>query len=197
MTNRLQRRVLAADADLSALRHFEACLEGEPFAVVTAVHGREAIRALKEDPSFCAAVISLDLPGISGLDLLKRARADSRLSHVPVVMTVEADGDPRSRVDCLSAGAVSCLPKPFAKGQLLSILRLTSGRRLAGPPPAMTAGVGGGGYVAVYDGLGPATGHALLNATTTLCGRRVERGRGVEYSRERPPGTRACHFCHG
>ena len=123
MTNRPQRRVLAADADPSALRHIEACLEGESFSVVTAAHGRETLRALREDATFAAAILSHDLPGISGLELLKRVKAGARLSRVPVVMTLEAGGDHVSRVACLSAGAAGCLPQPLAKWQLLSLLR--------------------------------------------------------------------------
>lgn len=116
-------------------------------------------------------------------------------------MTAEAGGGHGSRVECLSAGAAGCLPKPFAKGQLLSVVRLAAaggaaGRAATGQAPVMTIATDGSGYVTVYDGLGAATGHALLDASTTACGPRVVRGRGTEFSSERPPGARTCQFCN-
>jgi CheY-like chemotaxis protein len=199
MTSKSQRRILAADADPSALGLIETYLEDQPFEVMPAAHGREALRLLKEDyPSFAAAVIAIALPGFDGVELLKKIKSDTRLSHIRVVLTVTADVSHGASAEGSAAGAVACLPKPFSKSQLLGVLRLDS---LKGAPRPSAIGrpaspAGGSGYAVIHDGLGPATCHALADPSTTVCGRRVQRDRATEFTRERPPGTKACLFCN-
>ncbi|MDH4340849.1 MAG: response regulator transcription factor, partial [Thermoleophilia bacterium] len=66
------------------------------------------------------AILDVLMPGIDGLEVCRRLRADGNL--VPVLMlTARAEVD--SRVVGLDAGADDYLPKPFALAELLARLR--------------------------------------------------------------------------
>jgi CheY-like chemotaxis protein len=65
------------------------------------------------DSSLVPAVVILDLklPGLSGLDVLKRIRGDARTSRIPVVVLTSSED--RSLVHaCYEAGANSYIHKP-------------------------------------------------------------------------------------
>jgi len=58
------------------------------------------------------------MPGMSGLDLLKKLKADSRLGNTPVIMTTsESAGE--NVVAAMRAGAANYIIKPFGRKQLL------------------------------------------------------------------------------
>lgn len=126
MTNETQRRVLAADADATVLRLIQTTLQRDACAVSAVPDGHEAWRALKQENSYSAAVLSLDLPGFSGLELLKMMKSDAKLRRIPVVVTTAGGDDHHAQAECMAAGAAACLPKPFRKGQLLAVLQLAA-----------------------------------------------------------------------
>jgi CheY-like chemotaxis protein len=57
-------------------------------------------------------LLDLDLPGMSGLDLARRLKADPRLRGIPVV-AISASVMKGERTQALQAGCVSFLEKPF------------------------------------------------------------------------------------
>ncbi len=75
-------------------------------------------------------LLDLNMPGIDGLTLLRRVRADERLALLPVViLTVEADSE--TRLMALEAGANDYLPKPVQHLELLARVRALVGWQLA------------------------------------------------------------------
>ena len=60
--NNTKGRVLVADDDPAILRLVTAVLEKEGFAVIGARDGREAYKALQDDPNFTAAVFDVVMP---------------------------------------------------------------------------------------------------------------------------------------
>jgi two-component system phosphate regulon response regulator PhoB len=75
-------------------------------------------------------VILLDwmLPGMSGIDLCKRLRADKRYQPVPIIM-LTARGEERDKVIGLDTGADDYLTKPFSPRELVSRIRAVLRRR--------------------------------------------------------------------
>src|SRR2546428_4702465 len=73
--------------------------------------GFAALTALEADPP---DVVLLDvvMPGLDGIEVLERMKADADLRHIPVIMISGVD-DAESIVRCLEAGAEDYLPKPF------------------------------------------------------------------------------------
>lgn len=89
-----------------------ACLRGLEGATFTqAASGLEAIERLSLG-NYDAAVLDLNMPDISGIEVLEFVRAQDRLKSLPIVV-VTTRGDDDSRAQALAAGASSYMTKPF------------------------------------------------------------------------------------
>ena len=66
-------------------------------------------------------VIDLRMPRMSGLDLLKELRADSRLKRIPTVVLTTSD-DPHDRDAAFCLGAAGYFVKPAAPGRFRQIM---------------------------------------------------------------------------
>jgi FixJ family two-component response regulator len=69
-------------------------------------------------------VLDLHLPGLCGLGLQERLKAEGR--RVPIVF-ISGDTDQRAREQALQAGAVAFLQKPFEEQELLGAVRRAMG----------------------------------------------------------------------
>lgn len=84
--------------------------------VLSAANASEALNLLKNEP-VDIVLSDWNMPGMSGLDLLKTMRGDPQLSHLPFVMiTGEAD-DMHAR-DAIDNGVTSLLIKPYTLSRL-------------------------------------------------------------------------------
>ena len=109
-------------------------LEAEGYAVDSAVRGDEADLKLKENiPDL--AVIDWMLPGLSGIELIRRLRARPETQALPIIM-LTARGEETERVRGLATGADDYIVKPFSVPELLAriraLLRRTKPERVAG-----------------------------------------------------------------
>lgn len=95
---------------------------------VTAVDDAEA--ALQTLNVMLPDVILLDwmLPGMSGIDLCRRLRADKRYQPVPIIM-LTARGEEHDKVSALDTGADDYMTKPFSPRELVSRIRAVLRRR--------------------------------------------------------------------
>jgi two-component system, OmpR family, phosphate regulon response regulator PhoB len=86
--------------------------------------------AQKEIDQVLPDVILLDwmLPGLSGLALARRWRADPRTKSTPILM-LTARGDEPDKVAGLDAGADDYITKPFSTQELLARIRAVLRRR--------------------------------------------------------------------
>nr|WP_245218501.1 HD domain-containing phosphohydrolase [Rubellimicrobium aerolatum] len=66
---------------------------------------------------FDLVIVDYQMPGLNGIDVLRRLRADPRFEHVPVVM-ITADSDRALRIDAIRAGATDFLNKPVDPEEL-------------------------------------------------------------------------------
>jgi two-component system chemotaxis response regulator CheY len=65
-----------------------------------------------ESGSFDFLVTDWNMPGMTGIDLLRKVRADERLKHLPVLMvTAEAKRD--QIIEAAQAGVNGYVVKPF------------------------------------------------------------------------------------
>jgi DNA-binding response OmpR family regulator len=92
--------------------------------------GDEALEVLREKP-YDVAVLDIMLPGLDGLAVLRRLRAES--NPVPILL-LTARGDVSDKVEGLDLGADDYLSKPFAVEEFIArvraILRRQSGELL-------------------------------------------------------------------
>jgi two-component system OmpR family response regulator len=120
-------RLLLVEDDRRIASDIEGALKAAGYVVETVRDGEEAW-FLGDTEDYGAVILDLGLPGMDGLAVLKRWRANGR--HMPVlILTARASW--AERVDGIDAGADDYLPKPFRMEELLarlrSIIRRTAG----------------------------------------------------------------------
>jgi two-component system chemotaxis response regulator CheY len=93
------------------------------FETADAVNGRHAFDRLKEIPVPDLILVDWNMPEMDGLEFIRAARKDSRLTGVAIVM-VTTETEPEQMLRALSAGADEYLMKPFQKEGLVDKLRL-------------------------------------------------------------------------
>jgi two-component system response regulator MprA len=113
--------ILVVDDERAVRESLQRALELEGYRVELAVDGEEALGLIADTAKGPdALILDVLMPGIDGLEVCRRLRADG--NPVPVLMlTARAEVD--SRVAGLDAGADDYLPKPFALAELLARLR--------------------------------------------------------------------------
>ena len=87
-----------------------AMLDNEPYRLVDAANGAEALRKARE---IMPDLILLDvmMPEMDGYEVCRRIRADSLLAEVPIIMVTALD-DRNSRLEGINAGADDFIAKP-------------------------------------------------------------------------------------
>ncbi len=120
-------RVLVVEDEPTLCRQLDARLTQAGYRVETSGDGREGLY-LAQEFQYDAAVIDLGLPSLSGLEIIRRLRADGRL--LPILV-LTARGRWQDKVEGLEAGADDYLAKPFQIEELQARLRALL-RRAAG-----------------------------------------------------------------
>jgi DNA-binding response OmpR family regulator len=117
-------------------------LEAEGHAVLVEADGAAAARRLEAgDAGFDLVILDLMLPGMSGFEVARRARAAGR--YMPILI-LTAKGDVQDLVRGLEEGADDYLTKPFRLDELLARVRGLLRRRRwsrseSGEPPRSVA----------------------------------------------------------
>jgi two-component system phosphate regulon response regulator PhoB len=96
-------------------------LEAEGYAVDSAARGDDADLRLKESPPDLA-IVDWMLPGLSGIELIRRLRGRAETQQLPVIM-LTARGEEGERVRGLATGADDYIVKPFSVPELLARIR--------------------------------------------------------------------------
>lgn len=112
-------RILLVEDDTVLSDALSRALVQSAYAVDVVETGEDADRALAMD-IYDLAILDIGLPGLSGLDVLRRLRA--RRSRVPVLMLTALD-TLRDRVRGLDLGADDYLSKPFDLPELEARVR--------------------------------------------------------------------------
>src|SRR3990167_1615532 len=108
------RRILVVDDDESLRRVMQVQLAQSGYEVTTAADANHALTLLQQSP-YDLAITDLQMPGGSGLDLLKKVRAE--YPEVIVVM-ITAFGTVETAVEAMKAGAYDYLTKPVHPDEL-------------------------------------------------------------------------------
>jgi DNA-binding response OmpR family regulator len=111
--------ILVAEDDLPVAKFLSSGLEGERYDVRLATDGAEVLRLLADGPCDLL-VLDLNLPGISGLEVLQRVRSER--PRLPVLI-LTGSARVEDRVSGLDSGADDYLTKPFAFSELVARVR--------------------------------------------------------------------------
>lgn len=88
-----------------------------PFRVSSATDGPTGLAFLRAHPDVALVLVDVNLPGLSGLDLMEAARAEPALAHVPFVV-LTATGQKAHHERARALGASGFVTKPFSPYKL-------------------------------------------------------------------------------
>ena len=121
MSDTQRPTVLVVDDHDMSRQVLQAILGSGGYTVHTAQDGEEAWRLLQAG-DFALMIADLQMPGVNGLELCRRAKEDSRTRLVPVIIVTGAD-DIASRIAAFEHGADDILPKPVINEELMARVR--------------------------------------------------------------------------
>jgi two-component system NtrC family response regulator len=113
-----ERHILIVDDDESLRRVTEVQLAQAGYQVMTAPGGEQALAILEQAPKDLV-ITDLQMPGMSGLDLLKKIRAEYPET---AVLMVTAFGTVETAVDAMRAGAYDYITKPVHPDELKIVI---------------------------------------------------------------------------
>jgi two-component system response regulator HydG len=119
-------RVLVIDDDPGVRESMERMLRAAGYTVQSAATGDEGFELAHHD-SFDVILSDMRMPGLSGIDVLRKLR-DARVDASFIVMT--GFGTVDSAVEAMKLGAVDFVQKPFFRDELLMRVRSAADRRL-------------------------------------------------------------------
>ena len=129
-------RLLVVDDEPNMRSMLSDILESEGHEAVTCGEAEEAL-ALLEREGFDAGILDLNLPGISGMEMLRRLK--ERTSPIPIIM-ITAYGTIDAAVEAMRLGAYDFIIKPFDISRIVQTIskclesaQLVSQINLSGP----------------------------------------------------------------
>ena len=115
----MQRNILVVEDEEKLARFVELELRHEGYEVMKCGNGRDALD-IAEKGGFDLILLDIMLPGLNGLEVLRRLRTSS---DVPVILLTARDAV-MDKVSGLDAGASDYITKPFAIEELLARIRV-------------------------------------------------------------------------
>ena len=122
----MQERILIVEDEEKLARFIELELTHEGYLVEKAADGRDGL-AMAEQGEYDLILLDVMLPGMSGMELLRRLR---RSRQTPVIMVTARDAV-MDKVTGLDMGADDYITKPFEIEELLARIRAALRKRAA------------------------------------------------------------------
>ena len=111
-------KILIVDDERSILELLKTVFQKQGYRVETSLSARKALDMIEED-SFDLILTDIKIPGMSGMDLLKKVKEMN--SDIPVIM-ITAYGTIKQAVEALKGGALDYVVKPFDVDELKIIV---------------------------------------------------------------------------
>ena len=114
----MKAKIFIVEDEPSIVQLVKYNLEKENFKVLVSNNGEEGLQEIKKtEPD----LILLDwmLPDLSGIDICKALRKDTKFKNVPIIM-LTARSQEEDKVLGLNVGADDYLPKPFSNPELIA-----------------------------------------------------------------------------
>jgi phosphoserine phosphatase RsbU/P len=115
-------QILVAEDDAPSLKLIETILGLEGHEAISAQAGDAAWEVLQRDDPPVMAILDWGLPGVSGVEVLRRLRESSRLRTTYVIL-LTARADREDVLAGFAAGADDYITKPFDRAELEARVR--------------------------------------------------------------------------
>jgi len=110
-TNIVAKKILLVDDDLAISKMFSDRLRKRGYDVLTQDSGNDILELI-EKHAIEIVLLDIEMPGLSGIEVLKIIRAKFGKLEMPVIMVTARD-TPDDLVNALELGANDYLPKPI------------------------------------------------------------------------------------
>ncbi|MBD3583040.1 response regulator [Flavobacterium selenitireducens] len=117
------KSVLVVDDDVRNIYSLTKALETVNMKVITAIDGKEALKALEAHPETDVVLLDMMMPNMDGYETATRIRENKKFRNLPVI-AVTAKAMTGDREKCINAGASDYITKPVDVDQLMSLLRV-------------------------------------------------------------------------
>jgi two-component system phosphate regulon response regulator PhoB len=124
-------RILVVDDEEDILELIRYNLTREGYHITGALTGEEALEKARSE-TFDLIVLDLMLPGIDGLEVTKKLKANDKTQNTPIVM-LTAKGEEADIVTGLELGADDYITKPFSPRVLIARVRTVLRRKAVQP----------------------------------------------------------------
>ncbi len=118
-------KIILIDDDEELLELVEEFLSFNGIEVTTCTSGKEGLARIDRE-KFDVAVLDVMMPGMTGLEVLKKINSD--FSYLPVIM-LTAKGEEIDRVVGIETGADDYMVKPFSSKELLARIKALGRRK--------------------------------------------------------------------
>jgi two-component system chemotaxis response regulator CheY len=122
----MAKKVLSVDDSASVRQMVSFTLESAGYEVVTAVDGKDALERLRAT-TVNLVVTDLNMPNMTGIELIRAIRAQPALKFLPVVM-LTTESEEGLKAEGRAAGATGWIVKPFKQDQLLAVVKKLIGQ---------------------------------------------------------------------
>ncbi|MFW9264783.1 response regulator [Nostoc sp. CALU 546] len=113
--------ILLAEDNRANIDTMSGYLEGRGYHLILANNGQQAIDLVRvQRPDLI--VMDIQMPGMDGLEAMRRIRNDQQFVHIPII-ALTALAMPGDRKTCLAAGANEYFTKPIKLKQLVTTIQ--------------------------------------------------------------------------
>ncbi|MCI4666434.1 MAG: response regulator [Neomegalonema sp.] len=117
------KNVLIVDDSATVLMSLETILSKIGFNVSKASSGEEALaKYINKAAKFDLVITDLNMNAVSGIDLIKKARANAAYRFTPILM-LTTESQPEKRQEAKRAGATGWLVKPINGPDLAGVIK--------------------------------------------------------------------------
>ncbi len=116
-----RKKILLVDDSATTLMMEQMVLRGQPYQILTAKNGREAVAAAaSEQPDLI--LLDVVMPEMNGFEACRRIREQEASRHVPIIM-VTTKGEEQHVETGFESGCSDYITKPINGAELLTKVR--------------------------------------------------------------------------
>jgi two-component system chemotaxis response regulator CheY len=124
--NDMSKKIIVVD-DSSVLRkELFLVLSSAGYEVVEATNGLHGLQRLDENPDALMVLSDINMPEMSGIEMLTRIKTNPKYASLPVVM-VTTEGNTEIMKQAKRAGAKGWIVKPFNNSLVLEAVKMFAG----------------------------------------------------------------------